>query len=95
MKIDGSEIIKSLEASFLRASPEKRFCYKVGHRTEQFAEYQIASLERSGYLALGPDEKLLTYCCVQCGYWHIGRSHSHGVFIRRIDRRFRQLGLDE
>lgn len=90
MKINTSEIIKSPGSK-----PKKRFCYKKRHRTEQYAEYHIASLERSGYLCLGPDEKLVTYRCVHCGYWHIGRSHSHGVYIPRLDYQFRQLGLDE
>jgi hypothetical protein len=96
MKISPSEIIKSLEESFFTGSkPTTKLCHKIRHRTEHCAEYHIASLERSGYLCLSPDEKLVTYRCVYCGYWHIGRSHSHGVFIPRIDRRFRQLGLDE
>jgi hypothetical protein len=53
--MDTLEIIKSLEDSFLRASPEKKFCHKTRHRTEQYAEYHIASLERSGDLILRPD----------------------------------------
>jgi hypothetical protein len=49
----------------------------------------------SATFILGPDKKLVTYRCVHCGHWHIGRSHNPGGFIPRIDRRFRQLGLDE
>jgi hypothetical protein len=67
MNITASEIIKSLEQSFFTGSkPTRRLCHKTRHRTEQFAELHIASLERSGYLALGPDEKLVTYRCVHC-----------------------------
>jgi predicted RNA-binding Zn-ribbon protein involved in translation (DUF1610 family) len=96
MKISPSEMMKSLEKSFFTGSKATtKLCHKTRHRSEHCAEYHIASLERSGYLCLSPDEKLVTYRCVHCGYWHIGRSHSHGVFIPRIDRRFRQLGLDE
>jgi len=89
MKINASEKIESTGSKL-----KKRFCYKKRHRTERYAGYHIDSLERSGYLCLGPDEKLVTFHCNHCGYWHIGRSHSHGVDIPRLDYLFRQLGLD-
>jgi hypothetical protein len=96
MKIDPSEMIKSLEKSlFAGSKPTRRLCHKTRHPTEQCAAYHIASLEKSGYLSLGPAKKLVTYRCVHCGYWHIDRSHAHGVFTPRLDYRFRQLGLDE
>jgi hypothetical protein len=75
MKIIPSDIIKSMEKSFFKPlKPTRRFCHKTRHRTEQYAQYHIMSLERAGALNLGSDEKLVTYHCVHCGYWHIGRS---------------------
>ena len=89
------KIRKDFEKRILNSKATKRLCHKKRHRKERYAECHIASLERSGYLNLGPDQKLVTYRCVRCGYWHVGRSHAYGVFIPRLDRRFRQLGLDE
>ena len=87
-------VIQQFMSKLQQARP-RRFCHKTRHLTEQYAQYHIMSLERAGALNLGPDEKLVTYRCVNCGYWHIGRSHSHGVFIPRLDYGFRQLDLNE
>jgi hypothetical protein len=44
-------------------------------------------------MAINLDATPLTIENLHCGFWHVGRSASHGVFVPPVDRLFHQLGL--
>jgi hypothetical protein len=65
------------------------YCSKLRHETLEAAERHCQRLERR------QRQEVFTYLCRHCGFWHVGHSARHGVYVPPLDRLFHQLGLDE